>query len=101
VLTSAASFYSDVLDASACKTQSLCPNGEGRNNGPVNEGPTGENVYYGATTKKDRVCVDCSIACPDCVPPYKANEMYVDEHLNNIQCSEILTLRIEKLLTEA
>lgn len=80
VLTSAASFYSDVLDASACKTQSLCPNGEGRDNGPVNEGPAGENVYYGATTKKDRVCVDCSIACPDCVPPYKANEMYSDEN---------------------
>ena len=80
VLTSAASLFSDVVDKTACKPQSLCPNGKGRNNGPVIDGPAGDNVYYGVTTKKDRVCVDCSIACPDCVPPYKANEMYSDEN---------------------
>ena len=80
VLTSAASLFSDVVDKTACKPQSLCPNGKGRNNGPVIDGPAGDNVYYGVTTKKDRVCVDCSIACPDCVPSYKANEMYSDEN---------------------
>ena len=44
VRTSASSFYNDALDTSACKTQSLCPNGQGRNNAPAIEGVAGD--YY-------------------------------------------------------